>query len=199
MIKKSINSPVSSSMGRLFDGVASLLGVRQEVQFEGQAAMEMEAMAWDAWHRKQLPAPNRYTATVISGKNKNKDNDNDSSMLIDHSPLVHWLCSDLANGSSRAELALWFHLWLVRSTLAMIKHLKNEHKHKKLFADTPILLGGGCFQNRMLMEFLRDRIDELKLQVYSGETVPVNDGGIALGQAFIGAKTGQKQKTEEIF
>jgi len=179
MMEKSINTPVSSSIGRLFDAVASLLGIRQEVQFEGQAAMEMESLAWDGWQKQQLPPPECYTATITPSRSRNKD----SSMLIDHSPLVHWLIRDMASGSSPAELALWFHLWLVSSTLAMIKHIKIS------FPETPILLGGGCFQNKMLMEFLGDRLDEVKIQVYSGETVPVNDGGIALGQAFVLAKT----------
>jgi hydrogenase maturation protein HypF len=172
MIKKKINSPQSSSVGRLFDGVASLLGIRGEVSFEGQAAMELEALAWKAYEEgaSAADADNRYNALITTRK---------GMIQIDFRPFVQRLHRDLHNGVPVPMLALAFHQWLIRSTAEAVQLLARRHK------TTVVLLGGGCFQNRMLLEFLADRLEEKGLNVYSGEQIPVNDGGLALGQAYI--------------
>ena len=179
MIEKNINTPLTSSIGRLFDAVASLLGICQEVAFEGQAAMELETLAWSAYEDGASVAVNeRYTATVTWDREK---------YLLDFRPLLHWLLEDLQNGTSVAVIALSFHLWIVRSTnKALLRLLAGRYPTQNIF------LGGGCFQNRMLLEFLAERLEENRFNVYSGEQVPVNDGGVSLGQVYIAASQPSK-------
>lgn len=171
---KNINTPVTSSVGRLFDAVASLLGIRQEVDFEGQAAMELETLAWKAYEGgESVAAGDRYTATI---KHDNKH------YILNSIPLLHWLLEDLNKGTPVAHIALSFHLWLVRSAHKALSQLST-----KSCPTRNILLGGGCFQNRMLLEFLSERLAKTGFNVYSGEQIPVNDGGLSLGQAYITA------------
>ncbi len=178
IIEKNINTPLSSSVGRLFDAVSSLLGIRQEVDFEGQAAMELEALAWSAHECDACTdVDDRYTATVIL---------NEGEYLLDFRLLLHWILEDIKKGTPVAAIALSFHLWLVRSVNKIVLLFAKYH-----FTDN-VLLGGGCFQNRMLLEFLADRLEENGFNVYSGEQVPVNDGGVSLGQAFIAARQSEK-------
>ena len=175
MMELKINAPTSSSIGRLFDGVASLLGIRQSSDFEGQAAMELEALAWGAYEGPaSITILDRYTASI---RNEGE------ALLLDYRPLVHWLLEDLAKGVSVAELAFLFHLWLVRSTGKILLHLLARHH-----TTDNILLGGGCFQNRMLFGFLNCRLKENGFTMYSNEQIPVNDGGLALGQLYIAEK-----------
>ncbi len=171
VLASGINSPRCSSMGRLFDGIASLLGLRHLVEYEGQAAMELEDLA----HRpcravgEHGPDDSRYRATLSKGP----------LPCLDMRPLVRWICDDLQRGVPVRILARCFHLWLVRSTVAMIDHLTGADR------SVNILLGGGCFQNRILSEMLRRELEELGYRVYSGGMIPVNDGGISLGQAWL--------------
>ncbi len=172
MMVLGINAPQTSSVGRLFDGVAALLGLRLEVDFEGQAAMELETLAWDAYERTDfIPASSRYFATI----KQNKDN-----LLLDYRPLVYWLLEDLESGVPITEIAFYFHLWLVRSTIKSLLRFSVKYP-----ATNNVLLGGGCFQNRLLLRLLRRRLKENDCTMYTGEQVPVNDGGIALGQLYI--------------
>ncbi len=172
MMEKKINTPLTSSMGRLFDAVSSLLGVRQEVDFEGQAAMELETLAWTAYESKEsMSTGDRYTGTIVWESRQ---------WLLDLRPLLLWLLADLKSGTPVADIALFFHLWLVRSTdKALLQLFGKRHPTQN------IILGGGCFQNRMLLEFLAERLEKNGFNVYTGEQVPVNDGGVSLGQAYI--------------
>lgn len=176
IMEKKINSPITSSVGRLFDAVSSLLGIRQESSFEGQAAMELETLAWKAYEGEEPMSAcgDCYTGTIIWANGQ---------WLLDLKPLLNWLLADLKNGTPVIVMALCFHLWLVRATHKIVLQLfAGEYPTRN------ILLGGGCFQNRMLLEFLCERLEEDGFNVYTGEQVPVNDGGISLGQAFIAAR-----------
>ncbi|HID68898.1 MAG TPA: carbamoyltransferase HypF [Desulfobacterales bacterium] len=181
IMETGINTPQTSSIGRLFDGVASLLGLRKEVDFEGQAAMELETLAWEAYEGDpSIEITSRYNATIkMSGER----------LLLDYRPLVIWLLEDLHRGVSNAEIAFFFHLWLVRSTNKLLLYILARFQ-----TTDNILLGGGCFQNKMLLSFLVCRLKENGLIVFSNEQVPVNDGGIALGQLYIA----NKRITEDI-
>ena len=179
IMTKKINSPFCSGIGRLFDGVASLLGVRQEVEFEGQAAMELESLAHHFYcAHPEATADSTYQPMIYESENE---------LIMDFSQLVCQLIDDLERGKSRAELAFCFHCWLARSTTAMVRQclqlggdVQSRNSH--------ILLGGGCFQNRMLLEFLGGRLKKIGLTVFTAEQVPVNDGGIALGQLYLAGK-----------
>ncbi len=136
MMVLGINTPQTSSVGRLFDGVAALLGLRLEVDFEGQVAMELETLAWDAYERADfIPVSSRYFATI------KQDNDN---LLLDYRPFIYWLLEDLRKGVSNTEIALYFHLWLVRSTIKILLSFFVKYP-----ATNTVLLGGGLFSEQI--------------------------------------------------
>ncbi len=181
LMKKRINCPVTSSMGRLFDAVASVMGIRQEANFEAQAAMELESLAEEA-HGNYLPEKERYTATVHQRHGR---------YLMDFRPVTAWIIEDMANRKPAGAVALSFHLWLVNSTALVLRKL-----HAQTGIST-VVLGGGCFQNRLLMELLAETLERDGLNVYTGEQVPVNDGGIAVGQIFAARTTLQDISTAD--
>ncbi len=186
MIERKVNTPSTSSVGRLFDGVAALLGIRREVDFEGQAAMELESLARQAYNAGiGEPTNQRYQATVSRKRGE---------LRLDYRPLIEWLLEDLHNNTPARESACFFHIWLVRSTLAIILALVNSQTVPGAPTKN-ILLAGGCFQNNLLLTLLTDDLKKHGLKVYTGNQVPVNDGGIALGQAYIaGLQTGGRQR-----
>ncbi len=170
MLGRGINSPPCSSVGRLFDGVAALLGVRQEVSFEGQAAMELEHLAWQGVGGGSLQEQERYPVQIRA---------RDGLPVFDFRPLVRGLLDDIRQGVEPAVMAAAFHAWLVASTVALIEGVRADSRD--------ILLGGGCFQNRLLLIGLAARLEQGGWAVHTGEQVPVNDGGIALGQVLVAA------------
>lgn len=165
-IARHINAPLTSSLGRLFDAVASLLGVRHVSDFEGQAAMQLEALASNACGRV-LPFPILVQASGIP--------------TLDHVPLLSALARGRARGQSASQLAADFHASVVQGTLALVMHLRESH------AFDTVALGGGCFQNALLLTALRDGIAALGLRVLVAKALPSNDGGVSFGQAAIGA------------
>ncbi len=172
MVTKNVNCPLTSSCGRLFDGVAALLGIRLYADFEAQAAMELEYLATNArseMGNKQLGK--KYQPTLIR---------QEEIWVVDSRPLVGWILEDLASGIGVNTIALDFHHWLIRSFSQLVKDLSKE------LGIVTVVLAGGSFQNRLLLEGMNAALLQDNLSVFSGEQVPVNDGGIALGQAYIG-------------
>jgi hydrogenase maturation protein HypF len=170
MMEKGINVPLTSSCGRLFDGVAALLGTRLFTDYEGQAAMELEHLAATAvsgFH----PPQQCYQPSLIRSNRK---------WVIDSRPLTGWIIQDLRNRTAINGIALCFHNWLISSVSRLLIRLGKE------LAVNRVVLGGGSFQNKLLLEGVFQQLTEQNMQVYSGEQVPVNDGGIAVGQAYIG-------------
>jgi hydrogenase maturation protein HypF len=163
MLSKNLNSPVTSSMGRLFDAVASIIGLRQTVRFEGQAAMELE------FTLEGFQTDSRY------GIDFRKEED---SMVIDWQPMILEILSDIKSGVAIPEISAKFHNTLVESIIAVAFH-NGEEK---------IVLTGGCFQNRYLTERAIQRLREEGFSPYWHQRVPPNDGGIALGQALAVAR-----------
>ncbi len=149
-----LNTPRTSSMGRLFDGVASLLDIRQTTTYEGQAAIELE---WLANNRQETQAY-RF--------------ENDGA-VIDWRPLVKCILDDLRAGRPASDIAASFHMTLVEMIVSVA--------HRT--AQSQIVLTGGCFQNRLLMESAIDWLRAEGLAPYWPQQVPPNDGGLALGQA----------------
>jgi hydrogenase maturation protein HypF len=172
MLEKGINSPVTSSAGRLFDAVASLTGLRQVVSFEGQAAMELEfALDEDA-------APEEYPFELISDSHR---------MLVDWKPLILALIADVSRGVPAGTISARFHNTLVGMILAVAGHAGERR----------VVLSGGCFQNRVLTERAVMRLKAAGYKPYWHQRVPPNDGGIALGQAYAAALTLKKQGSAE--
>jgi hydrogenase maturation protein HypF len=164
MLGKKINSPVTSSAGRLFDAVASITGLRQQTRFEGQAAMSLEFNA-------DLNEESHYKFDLISEPAK--------PAIIDWEPMVRGIISDLAMKISRPAISAKFHNTLVEMMLSVAQ----------LSGETGTALSGGCFQNRYLAERAISRLQSAGLRVYWHQRVPPNDGGIALGQAVAAAST----------
>ena len=156
MLDKNLNAPQTSSMGRLFDGVASILGLKQEISFEGQAAIELEYLAWES--KTEVS----YQVIVV-------DN------LVQWQDCIFEIIKELNQGQSISLIAHKFHNYLVDIIIYFAKH----------FGEQKVVLSGGCFQNRLLTEKAIDALEKNGFQPYWHQRIPPNDGGIALGQIFI--------------
>jgi len=168
MLIKGVNCPPTSSCGRLFDAVSALLGLCLTSDYEGQAAMLLEHQAGLATDREAAPG---YPVVLREAE---------GVQVIDSAPLADLLDLDLAAGVGIPVIARRFHLWLAASlgeALAIIRQRTGL---------TEVVLAGGCMQNKLLFETLASRLRAAGFSVHAGALVPMNDGGIALGQAFIG-------------
>ncbi|MBB3606326.1 hydrogenase maturation protein HypF [Mycolicibacterium sp. BK556] len=149
----------TTSMGRLFDAVASLLGVCQEVSYEGQAAVELE-------HVARRGTPSALDFSVADG-------------VLDPAPVIRGIVEGLRNGTPVADLAAGFHLAVIRATTVVATECARAA------GISAIGLTGGVFANQLLLQGLRLALTESGLEVLSHRIVPCNDGGLALGQAAI--------------
>ena len=170
MLIKGLNAPLTSSTGRLFDAVASLVGLRQRVTFEGQAAIELESVI-DSEVMDLYPFE-------IGGCLPH---------IIDWAPMIGEILIELRRGKSAGRISAKFH-----NTLAeVIVEIARE------IAQPKIVLTGGCFQNRYLLERSVLRLSQAGFRPYWHQRVPTNDGGIALGQVVAAARAGRRVvKTE---
>jgi hydrogenase maturation protein HypF len=166
MLRQGLNSPWTSSAGRLFDAVASLTGVRQISRYEGQAAMELE------WLAARSDERGVYDFKVTAPAE-------DKAMAeVDWAPMVGGILADVARNAKPEAMARRFH-----NTLAeMIARLAGRQP------GVPVALSGGCFQNRLLTELTVARLEADGVKVYWHQRVPPNDGGIALGQVVAAAR-----------
>lgn len=163
MLEKGINSPLTSSCGRLFDAVSALIGVRSRISYEGQAAIELEALAEQGGEVEPYPYQVREEWGAV----------------LDFTPAVAAICADLAQGRSRADIARGFHLTVARGVLDVCRKLREETGYVR------VVLSGGVFQNRLLTEEVAELLAGDAFEVYCHRLVPPNDGGLALGQAAI--------------
>ena len=176
MMEKGVNCPQTSSCGRLFDAVSALLGGRLHIQYEGQAAMELESLARQAESYRNID-------TLHSDKRNMLPVSIDFSEevgIIRSDQMIETLLSLHHFGVAPTQLALEFHLWLAESVTSAIKEIGSR------IGPMPVLLSGGCMQNSLLLDRLVCRLQQEGFNVFSGHRVPTNDGGIALGQAVIG-------------
>ncbi|HEV2394735.1 MAG TPA: carbamoyltransferase HypF [Verrucomicrobiae bacterium] len=184
MLKRKLNSPRTSSAGRLFDAAASLAGLRQRVRFEGQAAMELEFATArfstdDAYPLALLDRAGRPvhsqartpTPPSVDGSALGMER---SRFLVDWQPLLEAIVNDLKGQTPCAAIAARFHNGLVE---ALIKVARQAAQEK-------VLLSGGCFQNCYLTERTIRRLREEGFRPYWHQRVPPNDGGISLGQVI---------------
>lgn len=160
MLLRGVNSPLTSSVGRLFDGIAALLGLRRQVNFEGQAAMELE---WCVEEGVEGVYP--------------FDVSHEGLWLVDWGPMVLELLRDLRLGRSSGEIAAKFHNTLVEALVQVAQRIKEKR----------VVLTGGVFQNRYLTERAFLRLEQEGFRVYTHQRVPPNDGGISLGQVLVAA------------
>lgn len=166
LIEKQLNSPLSSSVGRLFDAVAAAIGICWEgCSYEGQAAIEMEGLI-DC--DEQIES---YNLGII--KSDNID-------YIDSQPMWFELLDDLQQ-IPKSVIAAKFHNGLVNIVINMVKHLRQTYTFNE------VVLTGGVFQNSILFEQVKSKLNQLEINVLTHSVVPCNDGGISLGQAVIAA------------
>ena len=165
MLARGLRCPPTSSLGRWFDAVAGLLGVRETNAYEGQAAMLLEALAGSGG--APMPAAALADWVPIAPGN-----------TLDPTPLIAWL-ADPVQGADPARAAALFHRaiadGLARWVIAAVETTGLRR----------VALGGGCFLNALLTALLVPRLTALGLQVLQARQAPPNDGGIALGQAWV--------------
>ncbi len=176
MLTSGFNTPRTSSCGRLFDAVASLLGIRQRISFEGQAAMELETLAKKAqtstWLKDIWPNSHTNTSALLTER--------DGKWEICSALFVKRILDGLKRGASRSALALQFHAMLIDSITRLIAILSLQTGIRK------VVLSGGCMQNSLLLGGLLHTLHNIHLNVYTGKSLPLNDGAIAFGQTIIG-------------
>jgi hydrogenase maturation protein HypF len=166
MIAKRINSPLTSSLGRLFDGVAAIAGLRSRVSYEGQAAMELEMAA-----RSDAVALYEYAV------------DGDGPWRVPPAPIVRGVVADVRNECPVSMISVKFHNTVIALLADLCERVRRVH------GLTRVVLSGGVFQNARLMTGLIPALEARGFEVFSHRLVPTNDGGIALGQAVIAAKS----------
>ena len=172
MVATGTNSPLTSSMGRFFDVVSSLLGVCTTVSYEGQAAIELEQLiAYD--HRPAKPWPVEI-ATLARTR------------VLSYRPWLAGLLADLAAGLERPAISRRFHESVVHGVVAMCRRARAEHRIDD------VVLSGGVFLNQHLTVRCRAELGRLGFTVHTHHGIPTNDAGISVGQAVVAgrARTG---------
>lgn len=185
MLSKGVNCPETSSCGRLFDAVAAAVGICGDgIDYEGQAAMELEALVDEA-------ALDGAGAGYPFGRS-----DQGAMAVLDCATLWPALLDDLAKGTSAAVVAARFHLGLAAAVVSLTEALAAR-------ADVPtglsVALSGGVFQNRVLFEQVAEGLRRRGFTVLSHRLVPSNDGGLSLGQAAVAAARALSSSHDEVF
>ncbi|HXF05963.1 MAG TPA: carbamoyltransferase HypF [Blastocatellia bacterium] len=174
MLSRKINAPVTSSVGRLFDVVAALVGMRQVVRFEGQAAMELEFALDGVETDEAYPFRISTFRRQIAGSSGHAEPlDLPPAVVIDWEPMIRDILADLRDGVSVGMISARFHNALVEAIVAVAHHVGEER----------VVLTGGCFQNKYLTERTVRRLLGEGFRPYWHQRIPPNDGGLALGQA----------------
>ena len=168
-LKTAFNSPLTSSMGRLFDAVSSLSGIRQYINYEAQAAIELETLV----DPDEMKA---YEFEIGSGS-------------IDPTPLFQSLVQDLRSNVSTGIIASRFHNGVAEMTLQVCQSIRRQT------GLTKVVLSGGVWQNLTLLKASLTRLRAKGFQVYIHKLVPPNDGGLSLGQAVVAATRLKESKT----
>ena len=171
MMEQGVNSPLTSSCGRLFDAIAALIGIRQEVNYEAQAAIELEmAMA-----SSDVASPNEETAYPMVLL------PDDGHWIIGTRPLFEALLDDLGRNIPVAAISRRFHRGLVEGFVELAALLRKKTALQR------VCLSGGTFHNVYLSERLEARLSESGFEVFTQKEVPSGDGGLSLGQAVVAA------------
>lgn len=174
MIERGINSPRTSSMGRLFDAAAAILGICDKATYEGEPAIELEAAAWRA-----LSSESACPAGNIAGFSVTESSRPDACHVLNSRSLIEALLEGTRAGTAADRLALDFHIAIARSSARIASDICV---HEGI--DT-VALSGGVFMNRLLLQLLTRELKSMGLTVLIPQTVPVNDGCIAYGQAAV--------------
>jgi len=164
-IEQGINSPLTSSMGRLFDAVSALTGVRGVIEYEAQAAIDLETLACKAVNESA-----HYPFSISK---------HDDINIIKIHDLLAAIQNDLHNRTPRARIAARFHNTVAQIILEMCQKISPKT------GLTGVALSGGVFQNRLLLRKAMALLESAGFTLYTHQQVPCNDGGISLGQVAI--------------
>ncbi len=167
MIDGQIHSPLTSSVGRLFDGVSALLDLCHMNTFEGEAAMALQFLAEEHTHAEESPA---YSFSL------HRQNHEENAWIADWRPLIHQLVQDIADKKNRGDIALAYHRALIQWIIDMAQHLSRTH----------IILAGGVFQNSLLLTLAEEAFQKHGLTIHVPYQYGLNDGGLSVGQSFVG-------------
>ncbi len=186
MLKSKVSAPLASSCGRLFDAVAAAMGIcREHASYEGQAAVELEALVdLDTLKNETDALGYPFTAPRLGGKG-----------LPYIEPLAVWqaVLGDLLLNTNRGVMSARFHKGLAIGIVHMVKKLCTRDEERWL---NTVALSGGVFQNKVLQELVFDRLSAEGFQVLIHHRVPANDGGLSLGQAVICAASHMQTSKE---
>jgi len=175
-IERKINSPVTSSMGRLFDAISALLGIRGEIDYEAQAAVELEMAAYTSVIAASVSdeaiasAQESYPYRILEDK---------GIRIVRLKDLLSAIIQDLQHGVSRGRISVKFHNTVAQMINEMCGLIADET------GITQVALSGGVFQNRLLLRGAVSLLEGSGLQVLTHRQVPCNDGDVSLGQAII--------------
>jgi hydrogenase maturation protein HypF len=169
MMEQQVNSPLTSSCGRLFDAVAALAGLRQEVNYEAQAAIELEMAMQEAEAGDAAAYPFEL---LPQGE----------GWAIGSAPLFGALVEDLKHNQPASIISRRFHNGLVEVLLELARRLRRQRSLDR------VCLSGGTFQNLYLLEQVASRLEVDGFQVFTHSEVPAGDGGLSLGQAMVAAR-----------
>jgi hydrogenase maturation protein HypF len=172
MLRRGINSPQTSSCGRLFDAVAALLNIRHIVSYDGQGAIELEAVA-EADYTDNSTC---YSYSILPG--------NTAPLQLDFAQMFKEILTDMEAGVETAAIAYRFHRTVATAAVEICQRITDATGIDR------IILSGGVFQNRLLSEMIYTALTAKGLNVFTHRLVPPNDGGIALGQAAIAGRRG---------
>lgn len=173
MILKEINTPLTSSCGRLFDAVSALLNLRQHITFEGQAAIDLEMIAAESEH-----PPYQF---YVGHQSDNK------VFILSFKETIKEIIYDIAHGISSAIISRRFHETIAMAVTMACQSIRENN------GIAEIVLSGGSFQNRLLLKTVFQHLTAANFRVYTHKIVPANDGGLCLGQALAGRSIHQLQ------
>lgn len=168
-VRSGLNSPLTSSMGRLFDAVSALIGVRHMIDYEAQAAIELEVAALE----ESGSAGDEYYPYIVV--------EQDEVFSIRLEKLISTLVEDLYQGISKGTISAKFHNSVAQMVFEMCRLIAQKKKINQ------VALSGGVFQNRLLLTKVITLLEDAGFSVLIHKQVPCNDGGISLGQAVVAA------------
>lgn len=168
MLERGLNTPQTSSAGRLFDAIAAMAGVRNRVTYEGQAAVALE------WLAMEVEPEGAYPVEL-------QERDEACPLMIDTRPLIDAVRKDVLHGVDAARIARRFHSAMVEMIAAVCARLRQST------GLNAVALSGGVFQSALLTEEVTGRLGREGFDVYRHEKVPPNDGGLSLGQLAVAA------------
>jgi hydrogenase maturation protein HypF len=175
MVARKFNSPPTSSAGRLFDAVAALAGVRRQVSYEGQAAIELE------WLATGVEPDGTYPFEIAEARH---DKMPTSTLILDVRPMIAEIVAERLRGQATAVIARRFHSTMVEAIARVCDRLRAET------ALDAVVLSGGVFLNALLTAEALARLEGEGFRVYRHRRVPPNDGGLCLGQLAVAAAKG---------